>query len=129
LDNTADLEALVKKSKCFLLFLTKGVFASFWVMQEIRAAVSTNIPIILLRETDDRHGAATEDELIAQCPIDLRGLLFGVGVGKGKKKTALAAPIIEWHRAKEFQVMIMLCAVHDQQIVLIITNEYGTGFI
>ena len=41
LDNTADLEALVKKSKCFLLFLTKGVFASFWVMQEIRAGKQT----------------------------------------------------------------------------------------
>jgi hypothetical protein len=33
LDSTSDLNHLVKRSGCFLLFLTKDVFGSFWVMQ------------------------------------------------------------------------------------------------
>jgi hypothetical protein len=65
------VEALVARSKVLLLFLTKGIFSSSRVQQEIRASITTGVPIILARETDPRHGALSKGELIKKCPRDL----------------------------------------------------------
>lgn len=46
----------VRNSAVFVLFMTKGVFTRPFVRIEIEEALKERKPIILLHETDDRHG-------------------------------------------------------------------------
>eukprot|EP01051_Picozoa_sp_SAG22_P000939 SAG22_NODE_31_length_27697_cov_7.384376_10_plen_353_part_00 len=46
----------VRDSACFVLFMSAGVFTRPYVQFEIAQALSHNKPILLLHETDDRHG-------------------------------------------------------------------------
>jgi hypothetical protein len=146
---TSDLEALVARSKVLLLFLTKGIFSSFWVQQEIRAAIKAGVPIILVRETDPRHGALSKGELIKKCPEDLQEHLFGkpqqahqdsfkrecltVDSARNEPKNPLvpganrsALDVLEWHRGKEFQV-VSLCQIMRQLLYLVNPEKYATG--
>jgi hypothetical protein len=92
-------------------------------MQEIRAAIDARLPIILLRETDDRHGAITEAELINQCPSDIRDALFNLGSRQQEQETPLAAPMVEWHRAKEFQAVV-LCQLARYMLFYMEQDKY-----
>jgi len=62
----------VCNSRNFLMFLTKGVTASKFCQAELRWALQARKNIILVAETDDRHGKSSVDELIEKCPEDLK---------------------------------------------------------
>ena len=52
----AGMKKGVEKSLVFMLFLTKGAIARTWVQMEVLHAISLKKPIILVHETDKRHG-------------------------------------------------------------------------
>ncbi|XRB25061.1 TIR domain-containing protein [Pseudoscourfieldia marina] len=52
----AGMKKGVEKSLVFMLFLTKGAIARTWVQMEVLHAISLKKPIILVNETDKRHG-------------------------------------------------------------------------
>jgi len=54
--NTVGMKEGAQRSKCFLLFLSKGVLTRPLVQLEIREALAAGKPIILVHETDERHG-------------------------------------------------------------------------
>jgi len=47
----------VRGSACFILLMTQGVFARPFVLLELQEAIDAGKPIILIHETDARHGA------------------------------------------------------------------------
>lgn len=48
----------VKGSTALVLFLTQGVLQRPFCQLEIRTALKHNVPVVLLHETDPRHGGA-----------------------------------------------------------------------
>ncbi|CAE7792749.1 unnamed protein product [Symbiodinium microadriaticum] len=64
----------VSNSKNFLLFLTQGVTESKFCQMEMRWAMQSDKNIVLVAETDERHGKPVLGELIERCPEDLRNL-------------------------------------------------------
>ena len=52
----AGMKKGVEKSLVFMLFVTKGAIARTWVQMEVLHAISLKKPIILVHETDKRHG-------------------------------------------------------------------------
>mmetsp|Transcript_900 Transcript_900/g.3340 ORF Transcript_900/g.3340 Transcript_900/m.3340 type:complete len:386 (+) Transcript_900:368-1525(+) len=65
----------VKETMCFVLFLTKEALTRTFVQMEVREAVRLGKPILLLRETDERHGAPEKfEDFIKDCPDDLKWL-------------------------------------------------------
>ena len=52
----AGMKKGVEKSLVFMLFVTKGAIARTWVQMEVLHAISLKKPIILVNETDKRHG-------------------------------------------------------------------------
>ncbi|XRB19606.1 TIR domain-containing protein [Pseudoscourfieldia marina] len=55
----AGMKKGVENSLVFMLFLTKGAIARPWVQMEVLHAISLKKPIILVNETDERHGGDT----------------------------------------------------------------------
>lgn len=80
----------VCNSKNFLLFLTAGVTQSKFCQMEMRWAIQADKNIIMVSETDERHGKPDVAELIEKCPEDLK-YLFEDHV------------VIPWHRDPELQ--------------------------
>eukprot|EP00435_Cladocopium_sp_Y103_P043846 s1660_g12.t1 len=80
----------VSYSKNFLLFLTDGVTQSKFCQMEMRWAIQAQKNIILVSETDERHGKPDVGTLIEKCPEDLQ-FLFEDHV------------IIPWYRDPELQ--------------------------
>eukprot|EP00217_Crustomastix_stigmatica_P014469 CAMPEP_0183799108 /NCGR_PEP_ID=MMETSP0803_2-20130417/20721_1 /TAXON_ID=195967 /ORGANISM="Crustomastix stigmata, Strain CCMP3273" /LENGTH=577 /DNA_ID=CAMNT_0026043807 /DNA_START=151 /DNA_END=1880 /DNA_ORIENTATION=- len=69
----------IKKSLAMLVFLTKGSLSRPFTQLEVRTAIEMNKPIILVHETDNRHGGTTDlSEYIAEAPADLRVIFEGV---------------------------------------------------
>ena len=57
LEDLGDLEQLTEQTQNFLLLLTDGIFNSqYVVVNELLVALMHNIPIIVVCETDTRHG-------------------------------------------------------------------------
>eukprot|EP00438_Fugacium_kawagutii_P008287 Skav228069 [mRNA] locus=scaffold52:21621:23525:+ [translate_table: standard] len=77
-------------SKNFLLFLTSGVTASKFCQMEMRWALQAEKNMILVSETDERHGKPDIGELIEKCPEDLK-VIFEDNV------------IIPWYRDPELK--------------------------
>lgn len=80
----------VCNSKNFLLFLTTGVTQSKFCLMGMRWAIQADKNIIMVSETDERHGKPDMAELIEKCPKDLK-YLFEDHV------------VIPWHRDPELQ--------------------------
>mmetsp|Transcript_29513 Transcript_29513/g.75084 ORF Transcript_29513/g.75084 Transcript_29513/m.75084 type:complete len:744 (-) Transcript_29513:78-2309(-) len=56
---------------CFLFFITDGILQSEWCAQELRWAVEFGKTIVLVRETDERHGGIEMKDFFKQVPEDL----------------------------------------------------------
>ncbi|CAE8653380.1 unnamed protein product [Polarella glacialis] len=80
----------VKKSKDVLIYLTEGLIESKYCQMEMRWALEFKKNIILVIETDERHGKPSIEKLIALCPPDLKHI-FADNV------------IIPWYRDPEFR--------------------------
>ena len=63
---------MVTSCSHFLLFLTEGVSGSKWVQMEIRRAITLGMSIILVMETDTRHGSPEMTALIENAPEDIQ---------------------------------------------------------
>merc|ERR1711972_403255 len=62
----------VRRCTNFLLYFTEGVTSSTWCQMELRWAVEHRKNIILVGETDERHGKVEIEDLIDEAPEDLR---------------------------------------------------------
>ena len=99
-----ELPTHVKNSETFCLFLTKQVFERsdlcsvcglechvfflrFWIVEEVKSAEKNKVDILLVRETDSRHGALSLNTLQQQCPSELREPVF-------------EAEVVDWHRGR-----------------------------
>eukprot|EP00195_Chlamydomonas_chlamydogama_P016188 CAMPEP_0202895382 /NCGR_PEP_ID=MMETSP1392-20130828/4602_1 /ASSEMBLY_ACC=CAM_ASM_000868 /TAXON_ID=225041 /ORGANISM="Chlamydomonas chlamydogama, Strain SAG 11-48b" /LENGTH=131 /DNA_ID=CAMNT_0049580381 /DNA_START=49 /DNA_END=444 /DNA_ORIENTATION=- len=81
----------ISNSSHYLLYLTKDALTRPAVQFEARTALSLNKPVILVRETDPRWGAASSfDDYIRDAPDDLK-VLFSLSTA------------IPWFRDKEFR--------------------------
>jgi len=70
-DLSKTLHDAVKDCGAFLFFITDGILDSKWCAQEIRWAVQYKKIIILVRETDERHGGIDMKDFFKQVPSDL----------------------------------------------------------
>ncbi|CAE8644949.1 unnamed protein product [Polarella glacialis] len=80
----------VQNSKDVLIYLTTGLVESKYCQMEMRWALEFEKNIILVMETDERHGKPSIDTLITSCPPDLKHI-FAENV------------IIPWYRDPEFR--------------------------
>lgn len=80
----------VRRSRALLFFITDGIFKSEWCVQELRWARQMGRIIILVNETDPRHGGIDMKKAIAQAPADLKDVL----------RDKIAIP---WYRQPEFR--------------------------
>lgn len=61
----------VQNCGAFVFFITDGVLASTWCAQELRWALEHRKRIVLVRETDARHGGIDMKDFFQQVPEDL----------------------------------------------------------
>lgn len=80
----------VMNCKAFLFFITDGVLGSIWCAQELRWAVEYGKNIVLVRETDERHGGIEMKDFFEQVPEDFLPVF----------KNNIAIP---WYREKGFR--------------------------
>ena len=76
LTDLGQLETLIGRSGCILVFLSEGYFGSRNCLRELRGAVEQAKPLILVQETERRFGGLELESLKQQCPEDLRGAVF-----------------------------------------------------
>ena len=78
LKSTSNIEEYVSSSSAVLVFLSRGYFLSVPCMRELRCALSPHnqCPLVIVHETDSRHGGSSLEEHQAQCPDELWGELF-----------------------------------------------------
>ena len=48
----------------------------FWILEEVKSAVKNKVDILLVRETDSRHGALPLVTLEDLCPVAMRDRAF-----------------------------------------------------
>lgn len=82
----------IRSSNNVILYLTEGVTQREYVQKEMRWALQYGKNIILVGETDERHGKPNMLDLIAQCPEDLK-CVFADNV------------VIPWHRDPAFRAV------------------------
>eukprot|EP00435_Cladocopium_sp_Y103_P053480 s2477_g17.t1 len=80
----------VSYSRNVLIFLTEGITESKFCQMELRWALEANRNLILVMETDDRHGKPNMEQLINRCPDDLKAVFT-------------QNEIIPWFRDPEFR--------------------------
>lgn len=85
------MEEGVKECTDFILFCTEGITESQWCQMEMRWALEYQKNIIVVTETDDRHGRPNFTELIRYAPSDLQEGFFTRHVA------------IPWYRDSEFR--------------------------
>jgi len=61
----------VRTSRNFVFFITDGILESQWCLQELKWAVEMDKNIVLVRETDGRHGGIGMNEFFTQVPPEL----------------------------------------------------------
>ena len=79
LEDIGSLEDYISQSACIMVFISKGYFKSPNCLREVRAFVAAKRAdqgLILVRETAPTHGAASLEELRAECPPDLAAEVF-----------------------------------------------------
>ena len=93
--DTQDLPALVRRSRNIVLFATEEVCAREFVRIELHTAISQGVDVIVLRETDPRHGSISPEQLEANVPDHMRPVL-------------LANELIDYHRVVHFRNVSMV---------------------
>jgi len=97
LENIDRLEEYVAKSQVVLLFLSKGYFLSRNCLREVRAAVTSSKPVILVHEHAEAKGGDRLEVLRQECPEDLRELVFDP-----------KRPLVRWHRLSDLNRVSLL---------------------
>ena len=69
------LHRSIRRTRALIFFITKGIFESEWCVQEMRWAVEMNKVIVLVLETDERHGGIDMKAAMNECPEDLQHVL------------------------------------------------------
>ena len=128
LTSTHNLPDIVNSSLNVLLYLTDGVFDRYWVMLEIHTAITTGKNIILLRETDTRHGT----KQLSGFPNEIRNsdavnklfddpeVLVNTLFGDDKP------PVLEWHRGRMFK-NVTLRKIFERMLNKQLTLEHSQG--
>ena len=103
------LETYVQQSAVILLFLSRGYFLSTNCLREVRAAIASNKPLVLVHETKAAKGGAPLDELMIECPADLRERIFGGATPAAiLELDTLDTALISWHRMRDYQRLALL---------------------
>ena len=86
-------------------------------LREARSASARELPVILVWEEDEQKGGMPLQEMISDCPDDLKVYVFGPGSMKGGKSNKAAQrmggdsqrlnPVIPWHRVSHFQRAVL----------------------
>jgi hypothetical protein len=95
LDDLHCLDDLVRSSAAVLVFLTEGCLRRHFIRLEIEAAVEGEIKVIVVQETDDRHGSSPISRHREDCTETMRGALFDDMTHKE----------IAWIRARHFKIV------------------------
>ena len=104
----AGMVAGVTGSRVFVLLLTRGVLSRPWVRMEVRKALELRKPIVLVKESDERHGGVrdgpTERDQYARgaessgdAPIEEEAAVLC------ERVFSEAAVVIPWHSEMEFR--------------------------
>ena len=106
LDDVSKLSEHVANSTVALLFLSKGYFHSRACLSEVRWCRQANKPLILVHERDPAHGGSTLEDLIADCPEELRPYVFGQSSDEEEAEDGVPPKreVIVWNRVKELHV-------------------------
>ena len=104
LDDISRLEEYVSASAVVLLFLSRGYFLSRNCLREVRAALASEKPLVLVHETDPSKGGAPLEEIIRECPDELREAIF-----RGRD-------VIPWLRLGHFQ-RESLCIIAESMLL------------
>ena len=91
MESVDELERYIDETAVVLCFLSAGYFRSAACQREIRHALLRRKPILLVRETDDKHGAIPLSTLRSECPEDCRAELY-------------THTMVPWFRVREFQL-------------------------
>ena len=75
-----------------LCFLSRGYLRSTNCLREVRAALETGKPLVLVHEADPDKGGGTLAKLRSECPEELQAAIFDAGW-----------PMVVWHRIEAFQ--------------------------
>eukprot|EP00899_Mesostigma_viride_P010758 jgi/Mesvir1/19684/Mv09954-RA.1 len=100
-DRTAsesDMVTGVSSSLFFCLILTEGVMKDTDVQLQIREALKAKKPVVLIHETDARHGGVSLETCLADMPPELRSLC---------EQHASVGRIIAYKRATEARVTML----------------------
>ena len=81
----------IEGSACMLLFLSKEVFTRKYVQMEIRHAMQLRKPIILVHETDARHGQFDFDPTTG-VPVDFQSIAFQPGLQLAHARSTVTSP-------------------------------------
>jgi len=99
LESIDALESYVQESAVVLILLgSTKYFESPHCHREVAAAKTSELPLILLHDSDPVKNGSPLDELRDACPLELREFVFGGDV---------ARPVVPWHRAPDFQLISM----------------------
>lgn len=102
------MEDGVRNCANFLLFCTQTVLDSRWVQMEVRWARQYRKNVILVAETDERHGKPDLNALIKTAPADIREI-FADHV------------VIPWYRDPDFRQVSLnkiIAAMHNPEDLL-----------
>ena len=109
LSDAALLEAYVGSSDVLLVFLTRSYIQSANCMRELVEACRLRKPLLVVRETDDNHGAISADELRAGVEAMA---MAEQREAAGRLVAALEeGPALEWHREKHLKQATLVMIV------------------
>jgi hypothetical protein len=92
LESIDALESYVQESAVVLILLgSTKYFESPHCHREVAAAKTSELPLILLHDSDPVKNGSPLDELRDACPLELREFVFGGDV---------ARPVVPWHRIR-----------------------------
>lgn len=103
LEDIGKLEASVRESAVFLVFLSAGYFESANCMREVREALRCDKPVVLLHETDAERGGAELRELRASCEARVGAEVLEFLFGTDDEPR----PVATWHRINTFQLVTL----------------------
>ena len=121
LESTVDLERHVEEARVFLLFMSRGYFASTNCAREVGAASSEALqrPLVVVHEANVDKGGASRDEMHTECSTYCAARILDYVFRKssaagpcGDNNNQLTAGSSGWtpvtfHRLKEFQLLTL----------------------
>ena len=104
LDDISKLEAYIEQTNTVIFFMSRGYFKSANCLREMRATMAQSKPVVLVHEADEGKGGEPLESMMSQCPMELRGFIFG----NSSSATTPPREIIRWHRVTPFQISSLL---------------------